>query len=1178
MLRSFTRKLRICLVCALTLLAFSGAAQNFNFSSSTGTFTAVNGTAVASILGDDQLSGNLPIGFTFNYYGTNYTELKASSNGFLTFDLASTTSAASNAFYGSQTKLIAPLWDDLGGTGGTATYSTTGSVGSRVFTFEWINWKWDYQASSAVISFQVKLYETTNVIQFIYKQEAGAVTSADASIGLVGNTSDQFYSLNNTSAVPGFSLSGNTTLASKPSNNQVYTFTPAAALTAPTTPASAIVISGNTGSDMNVAWTNGNGSNRAVFIKNTSTAEDLVVTDGSASGVSTIFGTSSALYSSGWYCVYNGTGNSVTVSGLEFGLPYRIKVVEYNGIGGAQKYVNTAATNNPVGVTALLVRPTGSSIVSINRVSATEVSLDIDESSAIRRAVFIKAGATTGNAPVVDNTTYIANTAMGLGTQIGNTGWFCVFNGKSSGPFVVTGLAGNTDYRVNVVDYNGPASSELYSSAAVSSNAKNFRTYNTLPALPTYTFAASSGTFTPLAGGTVVPRSGGNIHGDDLLSSGMPIGFTFKFAGVPFTQLYASSNGFISFNSFDIYSDNSNSLTNSTVRPAIAPFWDDLGGSFGAATYATTGVAPNRVFTIEYLNWAANYTAPSAVLSFQVKLYETTNKIEFIYRKEAGTPTGVSASIGLAFPNTGTNNFMSLNGAGAAPTASTTSETTNINAVPATGQVYSFTPVKLNQTITFPAIADKFFGTGTFALTATSNSGLPITYSSSNTNIATIQGSTLTMTGVGSVTITASQAGDDVFNAAVDAQRAFIVNKGNQVINFSSLLQKQYGNAPFNLTATSSSNLAVGYTSSNTSVATVSGSTVTIVGVGTTDITASQGGDANYNAATNVVQTLTVGKGTQTITINPIADKRYLDAPFTVEGTSTTGGPLTFTSSNTAVATVSGNTVTIVGAGSTTITATQAGNDLYNLGTGTRNLTVSKAEPVITFQEIPAKAVGDAPFTIVATSSTGQSLRFSASSNVELNGNVVTIKENGSTSLNAHEDGNNNYFSKTVTKVICISPPKPVIKVLNIDSQIPTLEAPSGRWGYRWFKDGVQVEGANIYNVTAPGVYTLVTHLDGCESVPSDGVSLIITGTEETTDAGVKIYPNPVVNELIVDVTSLHEKTPVLVELHDVSGRTIHSELASKKAIVKMEKQQPGLYLLKIKGSKKVITKQIIKK
>ncbi len=75
-----------------------------------------------------------------------------------------------------------------------------------------------------------------------------------------------------------------------------------------------------------------------------------------------------------------------------------------------------------------------------------------------------------------------------------------------------------------------------------------------------------------------------------------------------------------------------------------------------------------------------------------------------------------------------------------------------------------------------------------------------------------------------------------------------------------------------------SSGLTVTYTSSNTDVATVSGSTITIVGAGTSTITASQAGNDDYNAASDVEQVLTVGKADQTITFTTLDNKTYGDA------------------------------------------------------------------------------------------------------------------------------------------------------------------------------------------------------------------------------------------------------------------------------------------------------------
>src|SRR5688572_7878042 len=66
-------------------------------------------------------------------------------------------------------------------------------------------------------------------------------------------------------------------------------------------------------------------------------------------------------------------------------------------------------------------------------------------------------------------------------------------------------------------------------------------------AVANYVFAASSGTYTPLgATATALPAA---FLADDVVSGAIPLGFTFNYAGVDYTNVYASSNGFLSFNS-----------------------------------------------------------------------------------------------------------------------------------------------------------------------------------------------------------------------------------------------------------------------------------------------------------------------------------------------------------------------------------------------------------------------------------------------------------------------------------------------------------------------------------------------------------------------------------------------------------------------------------------------------
>jgi uncharacterized protein (TIGR03437 family) len=93
-----------------------------------------------------------------------------------------------------------------------------------------------------------------------------------------------------------------------------------------------------------------------------------------------------------------------------------------------------------------------------------------------------------------------------------------------------------------------------------------------------------------------------------------------------------------------------------------------------------------------------------------------------------------------------------------------------------------------------------------------------------------------------------------------------LVNQASQTITFGPLTTRTYGAAPFTVSASASSSLAVGFASTTQSVCTVTGSTVTIVGAGSCSITASQAGNSNYLAASNVAQGFTVNKAVLTVT------------------------------------------------------------------------------------------------------------------------------------------------------------------------------------------------------------------------------------------------------------------------------------------------------------------------
>jgi hypothetical protein len=112
----------------------------------------------------------------------------------------------------------------------------------------------------------------------------------------------------------------------------------------------------------------------------------------------------------------------------------------------------------------------------------------------------------------------------------------------------------------------------------------------------------------------------------------------------------------------------------------------------GSVSYLLSGTTPNRVLTIEWSGGKWDYNAVSAVMSFQVKLYETSNIIEFIYKQESGAIAANSGGASIGLSGTANNSFLSLDGSGTSPLASATTEKTDIVSKPATGQIYRWIP------------------------------------------------------------------------------------------------------------------------------------------------------------------------------------------------------------------------------------------------------------------------------------------------------------------------------------------------------------------------------------------------------------------------------------------------------------------------------------------------------
>jgi hypothetical protein len=195
---------------------------------------------------------------------------------------------------------------------------------------------------------------------------------------------------------------------------------------------------------------------------------------------------------------------------------------------------------------------------------------------------------------------------------------------------------------------------------------------------------------TTLSGATAGP-TGSNA------AANVSIGFTFNYFGVNYTTIRICTNGWSSLNlTGGTTSDNTTVFTSTAPNTTLAPWFDQLTvDASGSLSYKTEGTAPNRIFTVEWKNVPTYSTGATARINFQVKLYETTNVIEFQYGSlVAGTHSATeSASIGIDDLTVGSGHFID---------ARTGSTTTGISTLVSTTDWpvvnYRFTPPPLKET------------------------------------------------------------------------------------------------------------------------------------------------------------------------------------------------------------------------------------------------------------------------------------------------------------------------------------------------------------------------------------------------------------------------------------------------------------------------------------------------
>ena len=359
----------------------------------------------------------------------------------------------------------------------------------------------------------------------------------------------------------------------------------------------------------------------------------------------------------------------------------------------------------------------------------------------------------------------------------------------------------------------------------------------------------------------------------------------------------------------------------------------------------------------------------------------------------------------------------------------------NTNYASASQIQQSITVGKASQTIVFTSTAPTHatIGGATYAVTATGGaSGNPVTFTidgASTAGACTLSGSTVSFAGVGTCLVDANQAGNANYAAAAQVQQSITVGKASQTIAFTSTAPTSAAvGATYAVTATGgASGNPVTFTIDGASTAgacTLSGSTVSFAGAGTCLVDANQAGNTNYASASQIQQSITVGKASQTIVFTSTAPTHATIGGATYAVTATggaSGNPVTFTidgASTAGVCTLSGSTVSFAGVGTCLVDANQAGNANYAAAAQVQqSITVGKASQTIAFTSAAptSAAVGGATYAVSATGgASGNPVTFtidgaSTAGACTISGSTVSFTGAGTCLVDANQAGNANY-------------------------------------------------------------------------------------------------------------------------------------------------------------------------
>jgi hypothetical protein len=522
------------------------------------------------------------------------------------------------------------------------------------------------------------------------------------------------------------------------------------------------------------------------------------------------------------------------------------------------------------------------------------------------------------------------------------------------------------------------------------------------------------------------------------------------------------------------------------------------------------------VFTVTVSNMAGTATSSPATLTVNplVPILSFAPIAAQTYGNPAVAVSAGSVSNGavtysvVSGPATIAGNAVSMDGTGIVVLHASQAASGNYAAATAT---VSFPVAPETPQLSFSPIASQAFSTTPMTVHAVSTSTGAITYSVAS-GPATITGNQLTMTGLGTVVLNASQPASGNY-AAATATVSFPVTPEAPQLSFLPISSQVFSTTPVTVHAVSTSTGAITYSVAS-GPATIAGNQLTMTGLGTVMLNASQVATGNYAAASTSTSFVVAAiiPSLQFASINP---QTYGNAAFPVSASSASPGLVTYSVVSGPVS-LAGNVLTITGAGPVVLQANQAASGGFGPASATVSFTVAPEVPSLTFTTINPQTYGAMPFAVTAISASNGAVTYRVISGpATISSNMVSLTNAGAVTLGASQAAAGNYAAATTTTSF------------NVTAHV--MMAP--------------ISPAN--QTFAPGVQTFSATVTGG---PTDTVTWTATGG--SIDAsGNWTSPNTpgtyTIRATSVDETSIYQTTTVVISRPVITTQPVSQSLCS---------------------------------